>query len=198
MTSSTNAALEAADDAVLAQTPGFAIVSRPSPWHTIVAVLGIAALVGGSVGFDAVAAAIAPNGEPSTFAPILLIVVGAYMVIYGALGIRRSLRRWTTPEGASLDRVRHRLPGTDVDAAALHEAFASAAAGALPRLKEGRSGPISVSLYVDRKRSALRVTVQRTDATGTRTWPLVTREGSAFARRGEGSGPSEAEGPVVV
>lgn len=187
------------DDPVLAASPGFAFAPRRSARHVVALVVGSAAVVAAAIGFAPLRAWASADGDAAGWlVPVGVAVIGAWLAIVGVVGIRRAGRTWTAPDGAVLGRERYRLAGSQVDADALWQRLSSAPVSELPRLPEGRRGPIVVSTYVDRSATRLHATVVHREGPTTRTWPVVTRDDPGAARYGQGSGPDEAPNPITI
>ena len=199
MAATTDDARARADDPVLAEASGFAFARRSAPGRLVALVLGILVALVGAVGFAPLAAWASSGGDGAGWiAPVVLVVVGAWLAIVGALGVRRARRTWTAPDGAALRRERYRIRGSQTDAQLLWDRLSTAPVAELPRLPEGRVGPIVVSTYVDREATRLHATVAYREGQAVRTWPVVTRDEPGAARFGQVSGPDEAPNPITI
>ncbi|QCR20099.1 hypothetical protein [Agrococcus sp. SGAir0287] len=199
MAATTDDARARADDPALAATSGFSFARRSSPGHLAALVLGGVLVLAGAVGFGPIAAWASAGGDGAGWvAPVVLLVVGAWLGGVGLVGVLRARRTWTAPDGAILRRERYRLRGSQVDAQLLWDRLTTAPVAELPRLPEGRVGPIVVSTYVDRAATRLHATVVHREGDAVRAWPVVTREDAGAARYGQGSGPDEAPNPITI
>lgn len=200
MASTTASARAQADDAVLAASDGYAMTSSPSPWHAVVGALGVVGVAAATIGWSAIGTCASAGGDESGrwWAPGGLLVLSLYMAIYGALGVRRSLRTWRAPDGSRLVRERYRLPGDAAEAERLWRMLGEARVADLPRLPEGRRGPIVVSTYVARRSRTMHATVVHGAGPGQRTWPVVVRDDPGAASFAWGRGADEASNPISI
>lgn len=178
------------DDAVLAALPEefrFARSTVKTVVFTTLAALALVGLVLALVNFDAIrddASNMSGRraGLRPVVAPVVVVVAGFFLVLFGLLAWRESHVWRRVSSGTPLTMRSFTVAGGDDVADAMHARFATGDPDQYLPVPNQKKGEIALRVYLAKPDRVAFVTVQRGKGPGARTWPLITLRDRAYVQ----------------